>query len=69
MANSIQSDPNEDDTIVRVYCVEPGTLVGQDEDGNDLIVTESMAVNIGSTWWLTKPAFGTIRHMAAKRVS
>jgi len=52
---------------VRVFCVEPGTFVGRDSNGNDLIVTESLAINIGKTWWLTKTAFDLVHTLAVQR--
>ena len=65
MANSIPS--HQDQTKVRVFCVEPESCVGRDEDGNALIVTETVAVNIGNTWWLTKPSFEVIRKLTVKK--
>ena len=59
--------PAEDDTEVRVFCVEAGTLVGRDDVGNDLIVTETVAVNIGKTWWVAPPAFEVIRQVTEQR--
>ena len=65
MANSIPS--HQDETKVRVFCVEPGSCVGRDEDGNALIVTETVAVNIGNTSWLTKPSFDVIHKLTVKK--
>lgn len=65
MSNSVPA--HEDQSKVRVFCVESGTCVGRDANGNSLIVTDTMAINIGNTWWLTKPGFDLVRELAMQR--
>lgn len=57
----------DDTTEVKVFCVEAGTLVGQDDAGNDLIVTDTVAVNIGKNWWVAPSAFSVIQRIAEKQ--
>lgn len=52
-----------------VYCVPEGTCVGQDDDGNDMIVTDTCAVNDGDKWWVTRKLFDQIKAKTIKRSS
>ena len=52
-----------------VYCVDEGTVVGQDDQGNDMIVTENAVVNLGNLWFVTESLFNTIKAKTAKRLS
>lgn len=52
-----------------VYCVPSGTVVGRDQDGNDMIVTDTTAVNCGRKWWVTETLFNQIKAKTAKRLS
>jgi len=65
MVNNISSHQGQ--KKVRVFCVEPGSCVGRDADGKVLIVTEKVAVNIGNTWWLTKPSFDIIQKLTVQK--
>lgn len=53
----------------RVYCVPAGTVVGQDTDGIDMVVTETTMVNEGNKWWCTEKMFDLIKEKTAKRLS
>ena len=68
MLSQNQGIGTKGDDKVRVFCVEPGTQVGRDENGKALIVTDTCAVNIGRTWWITKPAFGLVKEMTVQRI-
>lgn len=52
-----------------VYCVPEGTVVGQDNDGNDMIVTDTTVVHEGNKVWCTERLFNKIKEMTAKRLS
>lgn len=52
-----------------VYCVRSGTCVGQDDEGNDMVVTDNAVVNKGNKWWVTQKTFDAIKAKTAKRQS
>lgn len=52
-----------------VYCVPSGTVVGQDDQGNDMIVTDTAAINRGNKWWVTERLFDLIKSKTAERLS
>lgn len=54
---------------VRVHCVPAGTVVGQDDYGNDMTVTDSSVVNKGPNWWVTEKIFEDIKARTKKRLS
>ncbi len=63
----INSIPHGFDSTV--YCVPSGTVVGQNDDGQDMIVTDTTAVNKGNKWWVTEKLFNQIKAKTAKRLS
>lgn len=46
---------------MRIVCVAIGTIVGQDQAGNDMVVTETEAVSDGRTVWLTDRQFELLK--------
>lgn len=52
-----------------VYCVPAGTVVGQDDDGIDMVVTDTIVVNDDNKWWCTEKVFNLIKEKTAKRLS
>lgn len=46
---------------VRVVVVDPGTVVGQDKDGVDMVVTDEAAVFRGGTVWLTQQTYDMMK--------
>lgn len=52
-----------------VYEVPSGTVIDKDNDGNDMVVTDTTVVNIGNKWWVTQPIFLQIKKMSQKRAS
>ncbi len=44
-----------------VFKVDPGTVVGQDSEGKDMIVTEINAVTNGNRMWVTERQYAAIK--------
>lgn len=46
---------------VRINIVEAGTVVGQDKDGTDMIVTDTSAVFKGGNAWVTQKIYDHLK--------
>ena len=46
---------------VRVNVVEAGTVVGQNKDGADMIVTDTSAVFNGGNAWVTQKIYDALK--------
>ncbi len=51
------------------YCVPSETVIGQDDDGKDMFVTDIQIVNRGNKWWVTQPVFERIKAKTAKQLT
>jgi len=52
-----------------VTCVPTGTVVGLDDDGEEMVVTETSIVNIGNQWWCTQKFYDQIRQKSVARMN
>lgn len=46
---------------VQITEVEPGTVVGKDAAGNDMVVTDDAVVTKGNRMWVTPKVFSAIK--------
>lgn len=49
---------------VGIAVVEPGTVVGKDREGNDMIVTDESAVFNGPRAWVTQKVYDALKAKA-----
>ena len=54
-------------TGFHVIEVEPGTVIGQDELGRDVVVTETAAVSWGSRMYVTPRQYAALKREAPPR--
>lgn len=47
-----------------VKVVDPGTVVGQDNAGNDMVVTDTNAVTNGHRMWVTQAVWDKMKEKA-----
>lgn len=50
---------------MQIIQVQPGTVVGHDHEGREMVVTDTSAVCNGKTMWVTPTVYAEIKARAA----
>jgi hypothetical protein len=52
---------------LQVHVVDPGTVIGKDAEGQDMVVTDENAVMNGFRMWVTKKVYAKLQEKGIRK--